>query len=145
MGSGKSGLYQGATPDTSIQLLVESESNRPFRISDLDIEPKSENAFEGYQTDINPDKQSKHIPGSKNYQSGKSELTIPIPHAQELINQFHNRGTKVSDNKERVDFGEVIGNYVDPVTGEKTKTTIGIIHYSKTGTHIVPARPKGEE
>lgn len=145
MGSGRSGLYHGATPETSIQPVYESKPSKTFIISDLDTEPNSGNAFDDYQTDINPDKQSKHIPGSKNFQPGKSELTIPVSHAQELINRFHNKGTKISDNKERVDFGEVIGKYVDPVSGEKTETTIGIIHYSKTGTHIVPARPRGEE
>jgi len=37
--------------------------------------------------------------------------------------------------RERVDFGEVIGN----VNG--VPTTKGIIHYSSDGAHIVPARP----
>lgn len=45
---------------------------------------------------------------------------------------------------ERVDFGKTIGNYVDPDTGTKYPTTVGIIHYSKSGTHIVSARPKEE-
>ncbi|MGN4155716.1 polymorphic toxin type 50 domain-containing protein [Burkholderia gladioli] len=44
--------------------------------------------------------------------------------------------------RERVNFGKVIGNYVDPVTGEKMPTTNGIVHYSKDGVHIVPGRPQ---
>ena len=43
--------------------------------------------------------------------------------------------------KERVDFGSIIGDFIDPVSGEVLKTTKGIIHYSKKGAHIVPARP----
>lgn len=43
-------------------------------------------------------------------------------------------------SKERVDFGKVIGSYVDPVTGEKIPTTKGIIHYGSKGVHIVPSR-----
>ena len=45
-------------------------------------------------------------------------------------------------NKERLDFVEIIGNYVDE-NGNSQPTTIGIIHKSKTGCHIVPAKPKG--
>ncbi|MHA6889564.1 polymorphic toxin type 50 domain-containing protein [Ralstonia pseudosolanacearum] len=41
----------------------------------------------------------------------------------------------------RVNFGTLIGNYVDPVTGDKMPTMNGIIHYGKDGVHIVPARP----
>ena len=48
----------------------------------------------------------------------------------------------LSNNRESVDFGRVIGYYVDPVTQEKIPTTMGTIHYSKDGAHIVPARPK---
>ncbi len=31
--------------------------------------------------------------------------------------------------------------YVDLITNEAIDTTVGIIHYSKTGTHIVSAKP----
>ena len=44
-------------------------------------------------------------------------------------------------NKERSDLGKVIGKYVNPTTGESIDTTVGMIYYSKTGTHIVPAQP----
>lgn len=45
-------------------------------------------------------------------------------------------------SKERVNFNKNIGTYIDPVTGNRAPTTIGIIHYSKNGYHIVPAKPK---
>jgi hypothetical protein len=42
--------------------------------------------------------------------------------------------------KERVDFGEVIGDHV--VDGVGTPTTKGIITYAKDGSiHIIPAAP----
>ena len=44
-------------------------------------------------------------------------------------------------SRERVDFGKVIGDYVDPDTGAASPTTKGIIHYGAGGVHIVPARP----
>ncbi|WP_213233280.1 polymorphic toxin type 50 domain-containing protein [Caballeronia sp. NK8] len=95
---------------------------------------------------IEAGKQGKHQPGHNNFTSGKSELTYPDP--QQLSNDFAGTGQPVNNvspgqagYRERVDFGTVIGNYVDPVTGQKTPTTNGIIHYSKDGVHIVPGRP----
>jgi filamentous hemagglutinin len=45
-------------------------------------------------------------------------------------------------SKERVDFGKVIGRYIDPVTGVASPTTKGVIVYDrKGGAHIIPARP----
>jgi filamentous hemagglutinin len=43
--------------------------------------------------------------------------------------------------RERVDFGKVIGKFVDRDTGVSMPTTKAIIHYSKEGIHIVPAHP----
>ena len=45
-------------------------------------------------------------------------------------------------SKERVNYNKNIGIYIDPVTGNQTPTTMGIIHYSKNGYHVVPAKPK---
>ncbi len=98
--------------------------------------------FYSFPKTIDPGKQGKHIVGHNNYQSGKSYLTISMNEAQDLINQYSGSGTKINDHKERVDFGRVIDKYVDKDTGEEFDTTVGIIHYSDSGTHIVPARPK---
>lgn len=94
------------------------------------------------QIDIN--KQNKHIKGSNKFVKGKSEITISLEKCQELINKFIGSGEKINNGqKERVDFKEVIGNYID-TDGKSYSTTIGIIHKSSTGCHIVPARPKGD-
>ena len=45
-------------------------------------------------------------------------------------------------SKERVDFGETIGQFVEEGAAAGVDTSVGIIHYSKRGVHIVPARPK---
>lgn len=45
--------------------------------------------------------------------------------------------------KEKVDFGEIIGFYIDEAGIEKLPTTKGVIHYSRKGAHIVPAYPEG--
>ena len=103
---------------------------------------KGSKIVNGYPTKINPGKQGKHIPSSNNYQPGKSIVSISKSECQKLIDKYAGTGTKIGANKERVDFGQIIGSYVDPATGKKYPTTVGMIHYSKTGTHIVPATPK---
>jgi hypothetical protein len=58
-----------------------------------------------------------------------------------LLNEKAGTGSMIGNNKERVDFGKVIGQYVDPVTNQATDTTTGLIHYGNKGAHIVSARP----
>ncbi|MGP1683577.1 MAG: polymorphic toxin type 50 domain-containing protein, partial [Giesbergeria sp.] len=95
---------------------------------------------------IHEGQQGKHVPGHNNFQPGKSELTDPNP--QGLLDQGAGTGQQVGNvppgqpgSKERVDFGKNIGTYVDPVTGQRSPTNIGIIHNGSRGSHIVPARP----
>jgi len=85
-------------------------------------------------------KQGKHIPGHNNFIPGRSPLTHNSP--QSLLDNFAGKGQPVGNVprgspgfKERVDFGQVIGE----INGQPT--TKGIIHYSKDGAHIVPANP----
>ena len=87
-------------------------------------------------------RQEKHIVGSKNYILGRSIFSGDLNYAQKLIKQYSGTGVKLGCNKERVDFCRPIGYYVDQTTWKKYKTTIGIIHYSKDGAHIVPCKPK---
>lgn len=61
--------------------------------------------------------------------------------AQRLLDSHAGKGAWIGQNKERFDFGKVIGKYVDPKTGVATDTTKDIIHYSNKGAHIVPVRP----
>ena len=98
--------------------------------------------FRGFSKDIHSGKQGKHIPSHNNYQKGKSIFYGSTQKAQSLVDEFAGTGKQIGMNRERVDFGKIIGSYVDPKTGKSYKTTIGTIHYSKTGTHIVPEKPK---
>lgn len=92
-------------------------------------------------------KQGKHIQGHKNYVQGKSYLTISMKKAKELVKKFSGTGKVVGNsdtsNKEWVDFGKVIGIWIDK-NGNEHPTTKGLIHHSKNGTHIVPSDPEGE-
>lgn len=91
---------------------------------------------------IHSDRQGKHIEGHKNYILGKSIFSGTIKDASDLIQKYSGKGVPAGVGKERVDFGKVIGYYVDKETGKKYPTTMGIIHSSKNGKHIVPSKPK---
>lgn len=94
----------------------------------------------------NHEKQAKHIKGEPEYKEGKSYLTISEKEAQEIINQKSGTGIVVLDkngkwkNKELINCDSQIGIDVDSNTGEETSTDKGTIHYSKTGTHLVPRK-----
>ena len=98
--------------------------------------------FADFPKNIHVGRQGKHIVGHNNYKEGKSIFTKTIEEAQDLINKYSGTGIKVGQNREMVDFEIIIGKYVDPQTGKIYDTTVGTIHYSKDGTHIVPERPK---
>ena len=101
----------------------------------------------GFPAKVKPGAQEKHIPGTPNYNQevangkNKSIFNGDNKKAQELLDKFAGKGKKLGKNKERVDFGQVIGKYYDMDTGKYVETTNGMIHYGKDGAHIVPARP----
>ena len=87
-------------------------------------------------------KQGKHIPGHNNFIQGRSIFSHPD--AQGLLDKFAGTGQRISGfsggpGKERVDFGQVIGQV--NIDGVMTNTSRGIIHYSNKGAHIVPRNP----
>lgn len=92
---------------------------------------------------INPEKQNRHIKDSDEYIDGRSYLTISIEEAQKIVNEkhltgivhVHNNGNQI---KEVLDLDTNIGVNVDGNTDSSTKRVT--IHYSNTGTHIVPAK-----
>lgn len=106
---------------------------------------KGSDRIYGFSKKIHSGKQGKHIPSHNNYQKGKSIFYGSMKEAQKLVNKYAGTGQKIGTNRERVDFKKVIGSYVDPKTGKSYKTTIGTIHYSKTGTHILPEKPNDWE
>ena len=93
------------------------------------------------------EKQGKHIPGKHNFEPGKGKSIWLHPDPEGLLSKYTGKGRKIRGNpgeagfQERVDFGEIIGHYVDIEKGIKVPTSRGTIHYSKTGAHIVPAKP----
>ena len=104
----------------------------------------AKSGMQGPSPIISAGKQGKHIPGHNNFTPGRSELTSDASVLGRNAGTGQPIGTTPigqAGSKERVNFGETIGNYVDPATGMSTPTNNGIIHYANDGIHIVPARP----
>ena len=97
---------------------------------------------------VNPEKQSRHDKNSDGYIKGRSYLLLGID-AQELVDRHHGTGepkfTNAGswNNKEVIATDNDIGVLVNPDTREEILTNSFTIHYSRTGTHIVPAPRKG--
>ncbi len=98
---------------------------------------------------IHQGRQGKHLEDHINYQELKKRKKNPSifqhPDPQRLLQTYAGTGRKVSRElpgttgyREIVDFEEFIGYAVNEITGEKTATTFGKIHYAKDGVHIVP-------
>ena len=93
---------------------------------------------------VNQEKQRRHYRNSSHYIHGRSYLFDDI-NAQELIDEYHGTGrAEISrhglwKNVETITCDKDVGVNINPITGEKTITNRFTIHYSKTGTHIVPA------
>lgn len=97
-------------------------------------------------TKISAQKQNKHILGTKEYErakaNGENKSVVTYPNPQEIVDNYAGYGEIQFVNNhwkrtELVDVGEIIG-YTITNSGDKYYTQKVKIHYSKTGTHIVP-------
>ncbi|MFJ5964776.1 T7SS effector LXG polymorphic toxin [Bacillus sp. NPDC093026] len=101
----------------------------------------------GFPVKVKPGSQEKHITDAPNYKqevaNGKTKSIFygDNKKAQELLDKFAGKGDMFTKNRERINFGQVIGKYYDHKTKKYVETTNGLIHYGKDGAHIVPARP----
>ena len=95
---------------------------------------------------VNVQKQNRHILGSPGYIEGRSYIYGDVETAQALVDRYHGTGTPVLSkkqkwtNKEVVETNSVIGRVVDPSSGEISGSNRIMIHYSLTGTHVVPTK-----
>lgn len=105
------------------------------------------------KVEINPEKQNRHLIGHKLYEEYKlknlrngnlipSYIILKNDELNELILQKAGSGKLVINrkgqwkNKEIIDFGKNIGK--DYIDGKFINTQWGTVHYSKTGSHIIP-------
>ncbi len=95
---------------------------------------------------LNMGNQRKHIREEGRDLGNRSFLYGTLEDAQKLVDQYSGTGEPKLDgkgnwvHKEHVTIDRVIGEVVDPDTGEATPTHRFAIHYGKRGTHIVPAK-----
>lgn len=93
---------------------------------------------------INAEKQNRHIKDAEGYTAGRSYIYGDLNTAQRLVGQYSGTGEPQIDkngkwkNKEVVMAESDIGVNVDKNSGTEISTNRFVIHYSKTGTHIVP-------
>ena len=83
--------------------------------------------------------------GHGGHQEGGGIPRGTMDDARDLLERFAGEGQVLNreGTRRRVDFGQIIGLYIDPETGRSGETTMGIIHTSeRKGEHMVPARPK---
>ena len=117
----------------------------PSKIKDFEV--RVEIKSDKYPKKINEQKQNKHYKGTQEYlnnkQKDKSYLVIPMEECQLFIDtlagsgkiQYTNDGK--FKNQEIIECHKIVG-YVKDLNGEWLPTTKLKIHYSKTGTHVVP-------
>ena len=117
----------------------QEETNNQENAQQTQSQPN--NPYEHFKKTIKKESQEHHIPGSNHYIPGRSIFNGTVEEAQRLVNEYSGKGEYVTPNKERVDFGQVIGVFRNENGSTVCETTVGNIHYSKAGTHIVPANP----
>jgi hypothetical protein len=88
---------------------------------------------------LNAEKQARHMLGSKDYIAGRSSTTLDNSELQEIINTKSGTGIRSKGGtRERITAVRIIGTSINPKYGHKTLTDNATIHYSNTGTHLVP-------
>ena len=101
----------------------------------------------GFLVKLNMEAQENYMPGRGGYEKARdvgnirSVIFRDASGLQKLLDEKAGTGDFVAANKEKVNFGVPIGQYMDPSTGGKVETMIGVIHYTVDGVFIVPARP----
>lgn len=144
------GRKQTKAANAGARRYKDSTSNTIAKTSNSDI-IESDNLVQrnidsgNVKLEINPEKQSRHIKDSKGYVEGRSYIYGGVEQAQKIVNDLHGTGTPVKKpdgtwaNKEHVQSDKPIGIAVSKQTGEE-ETKAATIHYSKTGTHVVPRK-----
>ena len=134
----KAKLPKGANANEKLPIVGETKGYRTTKVNLNNLE-------------IEISKQNKHLENTNEYKVSlangqqKSIITVSLDSLKGYVGTGQQVGkTEIGlpGSKERVNFNKNIGIYIDPVTGNQTPTTMGIIHYSKNGYHVVPAKPK---
>lgn len=148
-------VYQDGNKEISSKDSYETIENRAKLYYNGDIqaylkdETIRKNIRDNANKIVNVEKQNRHQLNTKEYKDGRSYITVTNQQAQILVNKYSGTGYVVRDgnsnyaNKEFIISDEEIGVNINPQTQKETLTKKFYIHYSKTGTHIVPTNKGG--
>lgn len=122
---------------------TDSEAWDVLKLAQRDAQLQADIRAGKYNLTINLEKQARHIMGADGYIPGRSYLTIDEDELQEFVKQYAGTGTiqRTRDgrwkNIEIVSLPVRIGCVVKD-NGAVIETRQAKIHYSTTGTHVVP-------
>lgn len=95
---------------------------------------------------MNPEKQNKHIPGTKEFDANKSPIDlVSREELDQLIKKNISNAVDLGNGKMILDLPKDIGTYISKNRNESCKTNRITIHKSKTGYHAVPAKPSDKK
>ena len=154
--------YEEAKKEVTVR--KELEKLEKHRAEQKEMREKFNSAVKSgiIKTEINNEHFENHIRGTKGYEKylqknlekgapPPSYLTITKEECQALVDRYAGTGQFKYDPKstkmqEIISQNKPIGTYIDPRTGEVVENATDFrIHYSKTGSHIVPTiKGKGD-
>lgn len=108
----------------------------------VDYKARVFRTIRGFTTEIHYGRQVKHFPDNPEACSSRSVVTVDILTLQRLLETKAGTGRWVASNKELIDFEVIIGQYRSQDGKINQRTSRAIVHYSKYGCHIVPAKPR---
>ena len=94
---------------------------------------------------MNREKQNKHIPGTKEYDSSKSSFIISADELDELIRSNMDKAEMLSSGKMELELPKDVGLWKSSDGSKSESINRVTLHTAKTGYHAVPAKRKDKK
>lgn len=151
----KSTLGANKVPETfdkfkDIKYNKNNEQYDRLKLSFNDAKIRERIGSDEFPLKVHEDRQGKHISTAKTFDKTKNKSFLSVCNnkkalefSQKIIDKYHGKGELQHDirnewkHTELIEANEIIG-FVEDIDGVLRETNRAIIHYSKTGTHIVP-------
>lgn len=151
----KSVIGEKNMPETlaKFQEIKYNKNNEQYALLNLsfnDAKIRSRIGSDEFPLKVHEDRQGKHISTAKTFDKTKNKSFLAVcdnkkalEFSQKIIDKYHGKGELQHDirnewkHTELIEANEIIG-FVEDIDGVLRETNRAIIHYSKTGAHIVP-------